>query len=372
MTNTLLQKVNVGFASALAVLVAIAFIASYSADQLVDETRLVQRTHDTLAGVGEILRLVLDAESAQRGFALTSDPAHLHTHGLAVNALPTTVKRARVLVQDSPAQRERLATLHPLLQQRLALLDESLKLHQAGPAPEGQTLLTGRGAELTGKIRRLIAEMLDEERDRLQRQSAVCEARAHKTVGIIAATSLLAVVLVVVASGMVQRDLAARQLAEAARLEAEARAHRAFTLLDETRDGLFLFDLETLRLTYVNQGAVEQIGRAREELLGMTALVLAPEFNADTFYAKATPVIHGTEPTLTFTTRLRRKAGPDLPVEIVLQCISVPGGPRSFVALVRDITDRQQAAAQIRQLNTELEQRVGDLAARIVTYSRRG
>ena len=231
---------------------------------------------------------------------LTSDPAHLHTHGLAANALPTTLKRARVLVQESQGQRERLATLHPLLQQRLAFLDESLKLHQAGPTPERQTVLTGRGAELTGKIRRLIAEMLEEERDRLQRQSAVCEARAH----------------------------------------------RAFTLLDETRDGLFLFDLETLRLTYVNQGAVEQTGRARGTG-GPDRAVLALEFNADTFYAQATPVIHGTAPTLTFTTRLRRKDGTDLPVEIVLQCITVPGGQRSFVALVRDITDRQQAAAQL-------------------------
>ena len=365
MHPSLLQKVNIGFASALAVLVAIALIASWSAERLHEETRRVQLTHDAIRGVGDILHAVLDAESAQRAFVLTSAQPDLQAHALAVASLPKSLKRVRLLINENSRQRERLTALQTLVDSRFSMLDDAIALHQADPGAHArQNAFAIEGAPMTVKIRKLAAELLDEEEDLLQRREAVCEARAHKTVGVIAALGLLAVVLVTIASVVVQRDYAARA-------RAEAQAHRAFALLDETRDGLFIFNLEDLRFTYVNHGAVEQTGYSREELLQLTPLTIEPEFNEDSFIEKVTPVVRGTEQALTFTTRHRRKDGTELPVEIILQCITLPNGPRAFVALVRDITERAKAEAEIRKLNTELEDRVVELAMKIATYTRR-
>ena len=63
------------------------------------------------------------------------------------------------------------------------------------------------------------------------------------------------------------------------RVAAEAEAKRVHELLDATRDGVFIFDGETLRFTYVNLGAAEQVGYDREELMSMTPLHIAPQFN---------------------------------------------------------------------------------------------
>ena len=51
--------------------------------------------------------------------------------------------------------------------------------------------------------------------------------------------------------------------------------------LDAIGDGVFIFDADTLHFTHVNQGAVEQVGYQRDELLGMTMLHIAPEFNEE-------------------------------------------------------------------------------------------
>ena len=63
------------------------------------------------------------------------------------------------------------------------------------------------------------------------------------------------------------------------RLESEAETRTVMEMLDATRDGLLILDAETLRFTYVNQGAIEQVGYSRDELIGMTMLRIAPEFD---------------------------------------------------------------------------------------------
>ena len=59
-----------------------------------------------------------------------------------------------------------------------------------------------------------------------------------------------------------------------ARLFRDARQFVA--TVDATLDAVFMFEPEELRFTYVNQGAVNQVGWTREELLGMRALEIKP------------------------------------------------------------------------------------------------
>jgi len=77
------------------------------------------------------------------------------------------------------------------------------------------------------------------------------------------------------------------------RVAIEAEAERVGKLLDATHDGLFIFDGDTLRFTYVNQGAIEQVGYELEQLLGMTPLHIAPEFTESEFRALLAPLVGG-------------------------------------------------------------------------------
>ncbi|MBA3876510.1 MAG: hypothetical protein C0498_06175 [Anaerolinea sp.] len=131
--------------------------------------------------------------------------------------------------------------------------------------------------------------------------------------------------------------------------ESEARLAAQAALVEATRDGLFIFDPETLRFFYVNRGATEQVGYSRDELLKMTPLDLKPRFDEAGFRALIAPLVDGTRDVHRFETVHRRKDGTELPVEIILQAVRAEDGPLRLVAVVRDITERIEAERQTRE-----------------------
>lgn len=149
---------------------------------------------------------------------------------------------------------------------------------------------------------------------------------------------------------------AVRDITERAKVEAEGR--RVRDIVDATRDGVFIFDRETLRYSYVNQGALAQVGYSRDELLGMTPLHIAPEFSEADLRELLAPVAAGEVPSATITTVHRRRDGVDVPVEVVVQAPAADSGSggESFVALVRDISERVETEERLRRAAEELHQ----------------
>jgi PAS domain S-box-containing protein len=144
----------------------------------------------------------------------------------------------------------------------------------------------------------------------------------------------------------------ARDITEHKRAEAAMR--EALATLDATVDGAFIFDPQTLRFSYVNEGAVRQVGYSREELLRMTPLDIKPEFDEPRFRAMIAPLVSGAESAHSFTTVHRRKDGMDVPVEINLQCVGAGTARARLIAIVRDITERKKAEEAV----TESEERL--------------
>ena len=139
------------------------------------------------------------------------------------------------------------------------------------------------------------------------------------------------------------------------RKRAELETKRWLGLLDATRDGIFIFDPESLRFSYVNQGAIDQTGYSRAELLTMTPLDIKPEFTEQRFRQMIAPMMAGKLPVHSFVTVHRRKDGSDVPVEIILQIVAPEGGARNFVALVRDITERKRVEEALKESEQQLK-----------------
>jgi PAS domain S-box-containing protein len=161
------------------------------------------------------------------------------------------------------------------------------------------------------------------------------------------------------------------------RVQSEQSMREAMTMLDSTEDGAFIFDPETLRFTYLNNGTVRQLGYTREELLRMTPLDIKPEFDASNFREILTPMLRGELETYRFTTLHRHKDGHDIPVEINLQYVAPHGGPARFIAMVRDVTERlralrdsQQASEDLKAANLAVELERKLLAQRVVERTR--
>jgi PAS domain S-box-containing protein len=134
--------------------------------------------------------------------------------------------------------------------------------------------------------------------------------------------------------------------------------YRFRTTLDQTRDCVFMFDPETLKFFYVNQGAINQVGYSADELLEMTPLDIKPEFDERRYREMIEPLIAGEQELHAFETVHRHKDGSLIPVEVVLQYIVPPGEQGRFITIVRDITERKRTEDAMR----ESEQRYRALA----------
>lgn len=156
---------------------------------------------------------------------------------------------------------------------------------------------------------------------------------------------------------------AARAGAELERLKAEKELNQFKKTLDMTLDCVFMFDPESLAFFYVNQGAMDQVGYSREELISMTPLDLKIEYSEEDFRRIIEPLMKGEKASHTFETTHRHKNGDLIPVEVFMQYVSLPGEGGRFLAIVRDIADRKRAEDALR--HTQKLESLGILAGGI-------
>lgn len=128
------------------------------------------------------------------------------------------------------------------------------------------------------------------------------------------------------------------------------------TTLDLTLDCVFMFDTQTLKFIYVNQGAINQVGYTYEELLQMTPLDFAPLETADSLKKILLPLLTGSRDSITMETIHQHKQGNRLPVEVFIQYIQLVDQDSRFVAIARDISERKLAEANFLQATTEINQ----------------
>lgn len=135
-----------------------------------------------------------------------------------------------------------------------------------------------------------------------------------------------------------------KKLADNERLEASNA--RFGQILAASSNEIFIFDGDTLRFTLVSQGALEHLGYLESELQAGTPLELCPEIGAEAFSALLQPLRDGTRDKVTIETSLRARDGSAYPVEVRLEPI-LDGQQLSFLAVVRDLTERRRMEAEI-------------------------
>ncbi len=112
-------------------------------------------------------------------------------------------------------------------------------------------------------------------------------------------------------------------------------------ILSATPNETYIFHTDTLRFTYVNQSALDNLGYTLEDMQAMTPIDIEPEMTKASFRELVNPVLTGKQAQCIFQTVHQRKNGSTYSVEVYLQVVG-EGKERTFLAFICDITERKQ------------------------------
>ena len=207
-------------------IVALNALLAFRSLQAMDANqRMVAHTWQVMNQVERIMNSAKDAETGNRGYLITQDPAYLVPYTSALQELPQEFASLANLTADNPQQQQRLPVMRAVLQQRLRLLAQSIELRRVGQFDSLRAMiLTCTGEDQMNHLRHIADDAEGEEQRLLllrTRQAAASRLRARFTLLLASGLDLLLIVLMFryfssERALRIESELAAKKLADTA------------------------------------------------------------------------------------------------------------------------------------------------------------
>ncbi len=195
-----------GLVIAAVVVIGVATFAHRSVVSNEVKTEQVARTLDVINRLQTLLEHLKDAETGQRGYLLTGTENYLARYTTAQTTAPSELASLRSLTADSPRQRSRVASLEPLVEDKLSELRETVALRRSGDVDGALALVrTDRGKVTMDGIRALVADMQTEERQLLAERQTDSETAIRNGFHFTIAGAVLLLLLIVTAGWLLAR-----------------------------------------------------------------------------------------------------------------------------------------------------------------------
>lgn len=209
------KTATLGYGFALSLLVCIGVVSYLQFFNFKQSQKWVDHTQTVLNKNQEVLKLVTDAETGQRGYLLTGNDRYLQPYRLAVDVIELKIAQLRQLLLDNPSQQRQLDKLNLLIEAKLPELKQTIYLRQKKGFSEALELVkTDRGMQLMDNIRTISAQIAAQENRLLQVRSQQAEKQAQLTVFVIVLSSIVGFGLVLIAGILSNRELRSRKRAE--------------------------------------------------------------------------------------------------------------------------------------------------------------
>jgi PAS domain S-box-containing protein len=324
----------------------------YNIDQAQER---VEHTNRILLNSNELLNGILNAETGVRGYVLTGRPEFLEPYRQSQEALPKVFGRLKQLVSDNPVQEKRLMAMEQAAQERQAILAQlitkmdrpnaysprSIELNQL--VIQGKTQMDwfrSALAEFKGGEQRLLAER----REILERQWRLTDLALWATLGISALGGILALVLF----NQLEQNLRQR----------EQKLRQSRTLLQavvaNVVDGVVILT-EQGQIEGFNAAAVQMFGYELHEVLGHNiSMLLADPLTSHCEDDEDQTIAQLLKVGQRWQTLGCYKGKDAFPIELSVSQLDLE--PQQMIAIIRDITERQQTEAKLQSRATELAQ----------------
>ena len=165
MTRAIIARANAIAITAAVVLMALFGVLSWvQSNQTQDARILARHTNEVIGAIRSLHVSVLEAETGQRGFLLTGDPAYLQPYERALDQVSFLQGQLQHLTADNPAQQEQMRALAPTLQRKMEELGQSIELRRAGDLDAALRLVkSDLGRRLMQQVEQVLSELENEE-----------------------------------------------------------------------------------------------------------------------------------------------------------------------------------------------------------------
>jgi diguanylate cyclase (GGDEF)-like protein len=204
-----------GIGVALAILVVVSVVSFVSTVQFNATADAVSRTLEVSQHIGQLMRLVFQAQAAERGFTFSGSESDLKSFYDARTEIARAQADLRGLTDDDPALRQSLSEIGPLLERRVALSEQVIELRRLkGVEAAAQEAQLESTRQLTASVLARIEQMEAAQNALLAERGARHRRQALVTRTVIALGNVLALLIVGGATWLMRRGMAGRRDAE--------------------------------------------------------------------------------------------------------------------------------------------------------------
>jgi PAS domain S-box-containing protein len=203
------------FVSLLIVLTVVSFISYERINALNEASNLVNHTNLVKLKLSQVLINLINAETGQRGYLLTSDSSFLEPFTGTLEKLNQSIDNIDSLTADNPKQQQNIKLLRSLIHSRFGLLTQNLDLYgKLGYSTTALKPYLEKGKNTMKEIRALIAAMMDIENTLLEKRIQQKNRTAYITPVYSLMLSIIAILIVTITYFRLRNEIHLRIRAE--------------------------------------------------------------------------------------------------------------------------------------------------------------
>jgi signal transduction histidine kinase/DNA-binding response OmpR family regulator/CHASE3 domain sensor protein len=214
--NSVTRQLQIVFGISIFILLLSSYASYYSNSQLINSSELVNHTNEVIITAENVISIVKDAESGQRGYIISNDRSFLVPYTGAKEKTAFTINQLATLTSDNPEQQKNIAALRPLVDKRFAQLQRVLDIGSSLSIEErSQLYLTNneeiiRGKVIMDNLRQVVEQIKTQEKNLLKTRLQKQELYSTYTPVFVLVAALLSILLSVLAYLRIKSDLDAR------------------------------------------------------------------------------------------------------------------------------------------------------------------